>query len=185
MYTLYIDTHFVDLVLSLFKDEKIVETIKIENANHSDIAISLLDKLLKSHNLTIDDLNSIIVINGPGSFTGVRIGIVIAKIIGYTKNIPVKAISYLQALSLNYQQEVYVGLKDRNGIYIGHFNSKHELLEDYCYLSNKEYEAFNHQVVLESDVNLNALYEFAKTIPESSIHSLKPLYIKKIEVLND
>ena len=63
MYTLYIDTHFVDLVLSLFKDENVVETIKIENANHSDIAIGLIAKLLEENNLEVADLKSIIVIN--------------------------------------------------------------------------------------------------------------------------
>ncbi len=185
MYTLYIDTHYQDLTLAILKDTNIIAQEVVSNANHSDITISLLEDLLTKNNITIDDLNQIIVINGPGSFTGVRIGIVIAKIIGYTKNIIVKPISYLQALSLNLDKEVYMGLRDKNGVYIGHFNAQHKLIEDYFYLSNKEFQNYNKEVILDNKVDIIKVLKFVSQIEAPNIHNLKPLYIKKIEVLND
>ena len=59
MYTLYIDTHFVNLVLALFKDGKLIEKEVVESNKHSEYTISLLEKLLDNNNLKVDNLNSI------------------------------------------------------------------------------------------------------------------------------
>lgn len=182
MYTIYIDTHFVNLVLALFKDGEIVEKKVLDSNKHSENTIPLFSKLLEDNHITVDDIKGIIVINGPGSFTGVRIGIVLAKILAYTKNIPVKSISYLQAMALNYEADVVVGLKDRNGVFIGEFNKNHELLKDYCYLSNKEMENFSSDIVLDEDVDLLKIYRYVEEKESEEPHLLKPLYVKKIEV---
>ena len=87
MFTLYIDTHFINLEMALLKDGKLIGQKKQESNKHSTCTINILKELLEENNLSVTDLAEIIVINGPGSFTGVRIGIVVAKIIGFTKNI--------------------------------------------------------------------------------------------------
>ena len=132
MYSLYIDTHYVELVLALFRDGELLCKKEFESNKHSENTVSLLNELLTENNITVNDLNEVIVINGPGSFTGVRIGVVIAKMIGYCKNINIKSLSYLEAMALNYQ-ECIVGLKDRNGIFIGEFDKDHNLINDYYY----------------------------------------------------
>ena len=75
------------------------------------IFIPLLKELLENNSIQFEQLSGIIVVNGPGSFTGVRIGVVVAKMIGYCKNIPLKAISFLQALSLKYDKAATIGIK--------------------------------------------------------------------------
>jgi len=149
MYTIYIDTHFINLVIALFKDNVLLEKKEFESGKHSECTINLLNELLNNKNISINDLSEIIVINGPGSFTGVRIGIVIAKIIGYTKNVKIKTLSYLEAMSLNYDNDVILGMKDRNGVFVGEFDKSHNLLKDYYYLSNKEFENFDKSVILD------------------------------------
>ena len=54
-------------------------------------------------------LDEIIVVNGPGSFTGVRLGVTIAKTLAYTLNIPIKTISSLEVSSIsnNAQKSIY------------------------------------------------------------------------------
>ena len=179
MYTLYIDTHFVNLVLAIFKDDDIIVKKSLDSNFISKDTIPLIKECLDECNLNVNDISEIIVISGPGSFTGVRIGIVIAKIFGYTLNINIKALSYLEALSLNYDKEVIIGVKDRNGAFIGEFDSNHNLMKDYYYLSNKD---LNDNIIFEDNVDLKKVKLFVKNKSGVNPHSLVPLYVKKIEV---
>ncbi len=182
--TLYIDTHYSELVLALINNEKVINKKVLESNKHSVNTITLLKSLLDDNKISIDDIEEIIVINGPGSFTGVRIGIVIAKTIGYAKNIKIKAISYLQALSLNYDMSVILGIKDKNGVFIGEFNKEHELVSDYIYLSNKEVLESNKEIIYDNNVNIASVVKFLKNKDSINPHLLKPLYVKRIEVQN-
>ena len=55
----------------------------------SEAAIPIIDKLLIKNNLRLTDLTNIDVNVGPGSFTGLRVGISIANALGFLLNIPV------------------------------------------------------------------------------------------------
>ena len=182
MYTLFIDTHYTLLHVALFKDEKVDLEIKKEGVKHSECFILSIQKLLEQKGITFDDLSGIIVVNGPGSFTGVRIGVVVAKMIGYCKSIPIKVISYLQALSLKYNLECMIGIRDKNGAFIGNFDQNHELVGDYYYLSNQELEKANENIIFDEVINLDKVYEYLKDKKSIPPHFVKPIYVKKIEV---
>ena len=80
MYTLYIDTHSNTICIVLFKDEKIFIKNEVKtNQNHSITTMPIIIKTLEEASITIQDINQILVVNGPGSFTGVRLGVTIAK----------------------------------------------------------------------------------------------------------
>lgn len=181
MYTLYIDTHFINLEMILLKETEIISHKIIESNKHSEFTVNLLKEILEENNLKVEDINEIIVINGPGSFTGVRIGVVIAKIIGYTKNINIKPISYLEALSLNYDRDIILGINDKNGVFVGNFNKNHELKEDYFYLTNKELENYPEPITMDDKIDIIKVYTYLKDKESINPHLLKPLYIKKIE----
>lgn len=183
MYTLYIDTHSMKLVLALFKEEKVLKKIEIDSETHSKIVVLNINNMLNEYKLEVSDLNEIIVIVGPGSFTGVRIGVVIAKIMAYTKNILVKPISFLEAVSLSYDYDVTLGIKDRNGAFIASFNTNHELVEDYEYVKNGDLESYPKNIIYEEEVDLEKLIHYMKNKKGINPHLLKPLYVKKIEVL--
>ena len=72
MYTLFIDTHYTKLHLALFQDEVVIEEIVKEGEKLTEYFIFTIQELLEKKHITIDDLSGIIVVNGPGSFTGVR-----------------------------------------------------------------------------------------------------------------
>ena len=182
MLTLYIDTHMEYLVMALIQNNELLAKKVLKSNKHSEYTVNLLKDLMESNNKSFDDLNEIIVINGPGSFTGARIGIVVAKILGFTKNINVKAISYLQALALDYDKDVIIGIKDKNGLFGAHFNQKHELIDDYFYTTN-----YPDNVIIKGDneVDILKVYHFLKNKPIINVHLLKPLYVKNIEVKHD
>jgi lipoprotein signal peptidase len=77
---LFIDSTQKKFNICIFQNDKIVEKFSIEtNNNLTDIAIEHIDKLLNKIGITSKEINNIYLTVGPGSFTGVRIGNLIAK----------------------------------------------------------------------------------------------------------
>lgn len=180
--TLYIDTHLNEIDLALINNKKIVDRITKSNIMHTEVSVSSIKELLDSNNVNISDINDIIVINGPGSFTGVRIGVVIAKIMGYSLSIPVKSISYLQAVSLSYN-EIKVALQEKNGAFIGEFLSDHSLAGEYYYLKLDDWNKENKEdYIIDKKIDILKVSDFLEGKESEDIHLLAPLYIKKIEV---
>ena len=90
MKTILIDTASNEIIrVGLFVDNKkdIVEE-KI-GKQKSQIVLPLIEALLKKHNLVLQDIESIEVATGPGSFTGLRVGISIANTLGTFLKIPI------------------------------------------------------------------------------------------------
>ena len=55
----------------------------------SEIALPLIDKILKENNLLLEQVSEVRVNTGPGSYTGIRVGVSIANILGYLLKIPI------------------------------------------------------------------------------------------------
>ncbi|MFT5749165.1 MAG: tRNA threonylcarbamoyladenosine biosynthesis protein TsaB [Ancylomarina sp.] len=70
-----------------------------EGMNHATHLTVFIDSILKENNLTPNDLNAIAVSMGPGSYTGLRIGVSTAKGLCYGTSLPLIAISTLQAMT--------------------------------------------------------------------------------------
>ena len=127
MYSLYIDTHYTEVCVVLFKDKKVLDKEVVKTSlKHSVITMPTIKDLIERNNITVDDINEVIVCNGPGSFTGVRIGVTIGKTMAFLRNIPIKVIDSLlvKYISLNEEREAYVVIEDKNGAYVGHFFNK-------------------------------------------------------------
>lgn len=186
MYTLFIDTHSSNIVLILYKDKKIVKKITQEsNMSHSVYCLPLIKKLLSENNIELKDLGLILVVNGPGSFTGIRIGMTIAKMVAYSLNIPIKLIDSLVIKALNVDASTkYVSLEDKHGAFIGVFNHDNEVIEPYRYIKSSEYKELSKKNKYLNDVIID--YEkvilYASKIDDVNPHSANPLYIKDVEV---
>ena len=190
MYTLFLDTHSSDVIIVLFKDNKILDMVKEQSHfQHSQITLPLVNKLLTKYNLLPKDLGEIVVVNGPGSFTGVRIAVVIGKTMAYSLNIPIKVIDSLiiKAISLDVRNNTIIVEKEKNGAFIGQFDDKLNAISDYEYLSTKEYETFKENKTVYEDVEIDyekVLY-YLSSKESINPHAVKPLYIKRIGVNND
>ena len=68
---------------------------------HSVTLMPLLDGMLKTAGLTLDDMDIIAVAQGPGSFTGIRIGVSAAKGLAWAKALPCCGVSTLEAMAQN------------------------------------------------------------------------------------
>ena len=150
----------------------------------------MIEEILKNNNINTNYLNEIIVINGPGSFTGVRIGVTIAKTLAYTLDIPIKALTSLEAYAVSIESKInkLVAISDLKGKYIGYFSKDNEILTDYIYLSNKEYDNYikdkEKYILKDNKLDLEKIYLYLKNKDSINPHLVNPIYIKGIEALN-
>lgn len=77
------------MVVSLRIDDKAFTEKQALNTRKAQVVLPMAEKLLKEHELTLKDLTGIEVNPGPGSFTGLRVGVAIANTLGYLLQIPV------------------------------------------------------------------------------------------------
>ncbi len=97
-----VESSAVSASAAVYEDEKMLSS-KFINAGltHSQTLLPLIVDALKSANKSFDDIEKIAVSVGPGSFTGVRIGVATVKGIAFKKNIPCVAVSALEAIANN------------------------------------------------------------------------------------
>ena len=185
MYTLLIDTHSNKINIVLFENEKILVKKELETEkNHSITTMPVLIEVLKNGNIEISNINEIIVINGPGSFTGIRSGVTIAKTLAYTLNIPIKVMSSLLIKAVSFpHEEINIVEREKNGVFLGKFDKENQLQGDYKYVSNKEYKELEKNNTKEDiAIDYMKIFEFAKKMKSTNPHAVNPLYVKKIEV---
>lgn len=75
--------------VSLIKDGKEIDTLGDENEFGSQVLLTLIKKILKKNKLEYKDLKGIEVEVGPGSYTGLKVGVAVANALGYSLRIPV------------------------------------------------------------------------------------------------
>lgn len=102
MITLYLDTTSSFLYTAIIKDGESLAEIKEHLGNNlSEYTLPRIEEMFSVKGIQPDDIGKIIVVNGPGSFTGIRIGLTIAKTFAWAKNIPIIPISSLEAMAIS------------------------------------------------------------------------------------
>lgn len=100
MIAFYIDTTSNYLYTGLVQDNKLlIEKKECLAHDLSTFALNEVDKMFNEVNIKPNDIDKIIVVNGPGSFTGIRIGVTIAKIFAWALNKEITTISSLEAMA--------------------------------------------------------------------------------------
>lgn len=204
MICLFFDTSSDLLKVSLIKDNKIIFDKELHTKNdHSSYLVPTIDEAFKNNNIDFKELDEIIVGNGPGSFTGTRISIAVAKTYAFSFNIPVYMISSLEELIYdNDGYDFYVPIieEKKENLYFSIFDkNKKRVMDDtyssieYMYkkleeldgkillisLSDKEYEKYD---TVKASINaLNIMKNIDVNNEKVNPHLLKPNYIKKIE----
>ena len=102
MTVFYIDTTSSYLYTAIVRDNNLLAEVKKDlGKNLSVETVSIVNDMFNNVNINPNEVNKIIVVNGPGSFTGIRIGLTIAKTMAWAKKIPIIAISSLEAMALS------------------------------------------------------------------------------------
>ena len=102
MKVLAIDTSNFTLGVALINGTQVIgEYTTNLKKNHSVRVMPAIESLLKDCDTSPKELTKIVVAQGPGSYTGVRIGVTIAKTLAWTLNVPLSAVSSLEVLAAN------------------------------------------------------------------------------------
>lgn len=83
---LFIDTSNREEIIVGFDDERFVTNSRMEK---SQMLLTCVDKLLKKNGKNIEDITEIEVNTGPGSFTGLRVGVSVANTLGWVLGVAV------------------------------------------------------------------------------------------------
>ena len=207
MISLFLDTCNLNVIIAILKDKQVIYSKIIENKNDlSEKLLPIIKDGIESINLNIHDVKKIFVANGPGSFTGIRIGVTVAKVLAWTMNIDIVPVSSLEVLATTNTEKKYLCpiIDARRGyVYTGLYDNelnviienKYTKLEDFIsnLKYNKEdilfisYDNLLEQIVKPSyDINklINKHFEDLSLNP----HEVNHIYLKLTEAeekLND
>ncbi len=102
MLILAIDTTANTATCALLRDGRMLSLYTVNGLlTHSETLLPMIENMLKKCALTVDDVDAFAVSEGPGSFTGVRIGVSLIKGLAFSKNKPCVGVSTLAALAHN------------------------------------------------------------------------------------
>ena len=193
MYQLLLDSSNKYLSVGLTKDGAIIDKISYEAwQRQSEMMVTEVGNILKRNNINNKDIDGVVVGIGPGSYTGVRIGVTIAKTIAYALKIKVYAKSSLSLLKHPEFPTICVFNARSGRSYFGVYEGKKVIEKDTVLENEKVLEYINahpnylvngdtYQLGLESgkfDIIEN-LADFDKS-EEVEVFRLNPVYLKDL-----
>lgn len=192
MISLFLDTSSKKLVVILVKNNEVLSKKELESINdHASHLVPFIDEILKENNMTTKDINKIFVVNGPGSFTGTRIGVTVGKTLAFSNNINVIPVSslkqyifskegydYYVSIINDKNNRLYYGIydKDYNDIIIDKYSTKEVYDKDISKLSG-------NTIIIDDnnqELDILKLIDYYKD-KDINAHELKPNYLKKID----
>lgn len=205
MISLFIDTTTNHLRIGLYRDkEQIFFEDEIVKNDLSSKALPKIKEALSKVDLSVNNIDEIYVANGPGSFTGIRVGVTIAKTLAWSLNKPIYTVSELQVLASGTPNKINIPLIDarRGFVYSAIYDKKLKTLfkEKYISLEELKEEVKNYKKgevsflsydelegVIEPSIDISRLLNNVKFKPLNP-HLVNPNYLKKTEAeekLND
>lgn len=201
MISLFLDTSSSYLTLAILKDGKELKSLyEYLDKDMSKETLNKIKIMMDSLNLKPNDVSNIIVVTGPGSYTGLRVGVTIAKTYAWGLHKNLYSVSSLRTLAttISLENTYIVPIIDARrgyffaGIYDEEYNEvlkdtyiKYEDLKEKLDTLNKPYKFVTTSKVegIESIIykpNIENLFKHIK-FDEVSPHTLVPNYLKKTE----
>ena len=192
MVTILLDSSNTNLSVGLARDNLLLEYVSYEAwQQQSEYMIPELNKLLAKYSVSKEEIQEVIVAKGPGSYTGVRIAITIAKTIATVLNAKLYAVSSLRVQKDCKNPSICL-INARSGrSYIGVYEDKNTILEDQIMKNDDvlKYIADHPNYSVCGDVkylgidcietnNLKEMLDLKDALESINPLSLKPVYMK-------
>ena len=192
MVTVLLDSSNTNLSVGIARDNLLLESISYEAwQRQSEYMIPELHKLLEKYNVKRDEIGEIVVAKGPGSYTGVRIAITIAKTMAVALNAKLYAVSSLRVEKDGKNPSICL-INARSGrSYIGVYEDEKTILEDRIMKNDEVLEYINShpsysvcgdvkyldKPVIETN-NIAEMLSLKDYLEPINPLSLKPVYMK-------
>ena len=154
--------------VSLFSNNKIVDTIEnSDDLMHSKNLPLLFNELINKNNFNLKDLSFIAISIGPGSYTGIKVGVNFTKGLAYSLNIPVVPVNSFDSLNylIDNNERYYIALySHKEHIYYQDFKDGVSQSEQICNKVSvlKKYEIYGYHLD-----KLDSIISYNETIPSS------------------
>lgn len=187
MYKLFISTYNEIILIGLIKENTLIQKLEKETyQNHSKFLVPMINEIIKNNKITLKDLKEIIVVNGPGSFTGTRLGVVVAKTLAYTLNIKIRTITSIEAISKQIEDKnKIISITDSKGKYLGIY-IEDTLINEIMYIKNEMVDKYlidyPYNIYENQKIDLEKILYYIKDLKEVNPHNANPIYIKTLEV---
>lgn len=184
MKILSIDTSSSICSVAILEDTKIIKEMhNFSEKEHSETLMPMIDELFKTSNLSLDNIGLIACSVGPGSFTGIRIGIATVKAFADAKNIPVVGVNSLEAMAyLGVSQKgdgEYVSILDarNDNVYFAIYKMKKGQFSIY-----KNPEAMQISEAITYIDNLKLPIYFLGDIVNADLARIEQLYLSRVSI---
>ena len=192
MYTVLLDSSNTNLSVGLARDNLLLENISYEAwQQQSEYMIPELNKLLEKYSVKKEEISAVMVAKGPGSYTGVRIAITIAKTMAVALGCKLYAVSSLRVQKDGKNPSICL-INARSGrSYIGVYEGNETLLEDQIMKNDEvlKYIADHPSYSVCGDVkylglevketnNVLEMLNLKEALEDVNPLSLKPVYMK-------
>ena len=195
MKSLFINTSSFFMSIAILEDGKVL--YQKEEEMLTDMASRIIPEIEQSFkNVTfeLENIDKIFVVNGPGSFTGVRVGVTVAKTIGWALKKDIIPLSSLELLATTFvDTENVIGMIDarRGFVFAGVYNHDLNIIMPDQYTESKNLEKYLSNSTLVSYDNIDGAVkpsiDIAKIVEKHkndvpiNPHALKPNYLKLTE----
>ena len=198
----YIDTSSSYLYSGIVSNNSLKASRKVFFGSElSKYALNEISKMFEEINILPKDIDKIIVVAGPGSFTGIRIGMTIAKIFAFSLKKEITTLSSLEAMAYSSNLEsIKVPILDarRGYVYAGVYDENNNLILDDQYISLEKLQKYldslkKEYIFITNDsklANLNRIkynpdilkiVNMVKDRKSINPHLVEPLYLKLTE----
>ena len=191
---LAIDTVARACSAAIINDNKVYSIISDINEKNTDVILAMILELATQSDIEPANLASIIVTNGPGAFTGVRTGLLIAQMLALVSKSQILVASSSMALvaATDLKDGKYSVILDArmNEYYYSQYLVKNSVISELAadlvvqqvpesayesdfLISNMELERFT-----QVQTNAESLFKIHKTLPKVAVQDLKPVYLR-------
>jgi tRNA threonylcarbamoyladenosine biosynthesis protein TsaB len=166
-------------------------SIRIAKRDHAKYLVDRIEQVIKRNHITLDDIDEIIIGIGPGSYTGLRIAVMVGKMLAYTKNIPIRTVSSLYFMTSGYEEKVAALIDARRGFVFSEVHDKEEIIlkDGYRYLDDlsiiEAYKGSKTIFIDDRNFLISAKRIYQKSVEVKNVHDLVPNYLRKTEAENN
>lgn len=202
MISLFLDSCDKKIIVAVLKDNQLIHSRIEENDNHlSEKFLPMIKQSLDEVQHTLNDVDRIYIVNGPGSFTGIRVGVTTAKVIAWGFNKDIIPISELEVLSSTFTDKKYIVPyidARRDAVYAGMYDQNLNPIFDDSYITNEkllnkirrhsksdEYQFVSYDALFDNtifpDVDIEKIVKKHSCDKGINPHLVVPNYLKRTE----
>lgn len=199
MISLFLDSSDRKVIVALLSGGKLIDSIIEENDNHlSEKFLPMIERIIAKNQLQIDNIDAIYVINGPGSFTGVRVGVTTAKVMAWglkKRIIPISELALLATTLTNKKyivpyidarrNAVYAGIYDKNlnSVMADAYISIDDLMKKIDHIEDVEFVSYYNNIehTIEPNIDIEKIVQKHYNDEGINPHQVVPNYLKRTE----